>query len=616
MWGRPCKWLVKGIIHIFLSKMLNIKDKLNRGASIILRPLSQELPFVVINFVLLTAETWHIIARNSASLVRLQWPAIMDNLTGYLLIGFLLSYLMAAVVVHSPLRLRRALKSLFYGLTVCMFAVEVFLTLCFHTVLSPNLLMVVGETTPGETLEFWDTFGLTAEALFSYLIVLILVLLIVACERRWRPRLFSSRRVWLWGAALILLLLSGSVVSCRIFTVLYNCRVSSELEATQEFSEGDSGMDSFTRLLYSFHALSATANEINLAVATSATVPSSVVTASDSAVVVVVIGESYIKSHSQLYGYHHETTPRMQSERACGLLSVFTDVVSPYNTTSITLKNVLFCNRIARGEHWYESAYFPAVFKRGGYHVNFWNNQRTTSVTGGFSLDSLLYNPRLQAVSYDECNQRSFSYDMELVDDYLRRHGQCRSRELVVLHLMGQHVSPSQRYPHDNANEYFTADSVKRSDRSPSERSYIADYDNATRYNDRVLGRIFDYYRECNAVVIYFSDHGEEAYDFRHQMGRQNDKVKTPEILHAQNDIPFVVWCSPVYARLHPEVVSALRSSVNVPFTSDVLSHMLFHLAGLRSKYYNPDDDPLSPAFKRLKRVVYGTLDYDSICGH
>ena len=63
---------------------------------------------------------------------------------------------------------------------------------------------------------------------------------------------------------------------------------------------------------------------------------------------------------------------------------------------------------------------------------------------------------------------------------------------------------------------YFTADSIPEYStsglrRSRDERRIVADYDNAVRYNDRVVGEILDRCRTRDAVVVYLSDHGEDV---------------------------------------------------------------------------------------------------------
>ena len=61
----------------------------------------------------------------------------------------------------------------------------------------------------------------------------------------------------------------------------------------------------------------------------------------------------------------------------------------------------------------------------------------------------------------------------------------------------------------------------------------IADYDNATLYNDIVLSKIVDLFRQQEAIVIYLSDHGEDCYGKDAQMaGRltETEQIDIKEI--------------------------------------------------------------------------------------
>ena len=69
---------------------------------------------------------------------------------------------------------------------------------------------------------------------------------------------------------------------------------------------------------------------------------------------------------------------------------------------------------------------------------------------------------------------------------------------------MGQHVAYRNRFPAEAG--YFTADSIPEYStsglrRSRDERRIVADYDNAVRYNDRVVGEILDRCRTRDAVA-------------------------------------------------------------------------------------------------------------------
>ena len=101
----------------------------------------------------------------------------------------------------------------------------------------------------------------------------------------------------------------------------------------------------------------------------------------------------------------------------------------------------------------------------------------------------------------------------------------------------------------------------------------MAEYDNATRYNDHVLGMVFDAMRNTQAVVVYLPDHGEEIYDWRDQYGRSTTPEYTSAYMHSMNDIPLIVWASPlVLIARNPQVWHRLQGAVARPGMSDGLS--------------------------------------------
>lgn len=119
--------------------------------------------------------------------------------------------------------------------------------------------------------------------------------------------------------------------------------------------------------------------------------------------------------------------------------------------------------------------------------------------------------------------------------------------------MWGQHVNPKERFPESFA--YFTADSINRNELSIEERQYIADYDNAVIYNDYVVNSIIDLYKNEDAIVLYFSDHGDEANDYRIRQGRAFDFEEVgPMCFHYQLDVPMFVWVSDKYKVKHPDI--------------------------------------------------------------
>ena len=171
---------------------------------------------------------------------------------------------------------------------------------------------------------------------------------------------------------------------------------------------------------------------------------------------------------------------------------------------------------------------------------------------------------------------------------------------------MGQHFQYYCRYPHGGEFDYFTADSISNNATylTRAKRQLIADYDNATRYNDYVLNKIIDHYRDKTAILVYFSDHGDEVYDYQDMFGRNWDRQPSSLTLRYQYEVPFVVWYSECYGHKYSHIVNRLNKVAKVPLSLDNICHFLFHLGCVKSIYYNSKLDILSSDYKYPKRVV------------
>lgn len=174
---------------------------------------------------------------------------------------------------------------------------------------------------------------------------------------------------------------------------------------------------------------------------------------------------------------------------------------------------------------------------------------------------------------------------------------------------MGQHVKYEARYPDEEQNHHFTADDIRRPDLSAADRQVIADYDNATRYNDEVIDRLCSLYERRDAVLVYLSDHGDEVNDYRRHVGRSHQRPVTAGEAWTQYEIPMMIWCSDVYRENHPDLVERIAASVDKPFMSDDLPHLLYDLAGIESPAYHPERSVLNPNYTLPQRPLLQSPD-------
>lgn len=319
--------------------------------------------------------------------------------------------------------------------------------------------------------------------------------------------------------------------------------------------------------------------------------------------IIVIIGESFIRRHSQLYGYPLPTNPVLTQESEDGRLITFSDMMSTANFTSPSLRSMFGMNDSSAGEEWYEGVYFPLLLKQAGWSVYHYDNQ-TVNPDEDMGIGRFFYSPFNMANVYDGVADSLLTYD----GDYVKHINAALApkenpgKKLVIYHLMGQHFPASARFP--GAGK-FTADDIV-SDKpwmNPERRQEVADYDNATLYNDSVVGAIIDRWRDSPSVAIYLSDHGEDIWDLAPMEARNKQMPDDPEWIDRQYHIPFFVWMSDSFRELYPEISERIAGAKNRSGSLDNLGQMIVGICGISTPYYKPERDMTSPRFVPVKRV-------------
>lgn len=531
------------------------------------------------------------------------------HLFGNISICFLMAFILASIIEASG---RMWVKICCYSIAFFMYAFETFLMLNFETHISSTIFTLILETTDQESKEFLHSFLLSPGSLKTYFFLTCYISFTIIFEFLWNriitratTKSTISTAVGITIVPLICFGLFSSNIYLKIWNGIYTGRIdlpndpfSRTYSAIIEKKNDNQNIQKLVNVLENI-PLSSLKKEID-----------------DSLNIVLVIGESHIKHHSNIYGYPLQTTPFSQNEFEKGNLIPFYDVVTPANNTTTVLKNLLCCNNTSEGENWQDFPLFPAVFKKAGYNVVFWDNQLSLDVgtRGFFQVRNFLYNPKVLSYSFSFHNSNGFEYDHQLVDDFSGHFNLLKKHNLIIFHLKGQHIDAAQRFPHNKQFTRFTTDSIKRNDQylTQEKKQRIADYDNATYYNDWILGKICSMFKSSNTILLYLSDHGDEVYDYRDQFGREFGEF-TPEKLHCQFDVPFMIWFSDSYQSNHKETIEKLQCSTNHPFMTDKLCHLLFSLGSVETVFYKESCNILSDYYSCGKRIVNATHDYDRI---
>ena len=599
--------------RLFLSLIHGLRE----FGRVLIRPVTTEFPLFFISVLMLdgvsVVQNIHCNMVTPSEMFSACW--IFNRLS----LVCLYSYALACVACWAR---KWPVKALCYAVVLTLTTIDRFVQFNFMSHISPETIRLMAETNGRATSEFLHTFMSTAPSRQALVMTLPYLMLITVGEW-WRKRLatFLSGRIIKFLLIVFLLpLMCNGVCGLKVFATLAQVETTDDL--SRWLQKNMVYYDAISHCIYSFAGVEVAARDMRKAIASTRRGlehEQVTLTQSDSLHLVLVIGESHIKWHSSLYGYEHETNPLLKSEQKRGNLSIFDNVISPYNQTSSVLKNILCCNDIASGERWFQFPFLPAIFKRAGYRVTMCDNQREMFVGAVFSfaLNSFLYDPYIQEVSYDVVNTHSKPYDGDMVKELAQQWIDSSAPSFTIIHLQGQHHDARERFPADGRYRVFTADSVLRNEHyiTAEKRQKIADYDNAMRYNDEVLHAIYDLYRDKNAVVVYVADHGEEIFDFRDSMGRKLDERITSLYAKYQFEIPFMIWCSDRYRNTHANEMTAIAEASVRPFTSGRLCHLLLHLGHVSTRFYRAERDVLSPEYECGRRVINGHLDYDSIVG-
>lgn len=574
------------------------------------RPLFKEWPFILIFMVLIGYRAFKSLVSAFAGEERISL-AIHS-----LLVVFLIAYLFGCVVYKLK---KQWVKWMLILVAVLLFIIDIFLKAQFEMTMCPLVLSLIGETTVRESSEFFSEYILSKTGLITTICGLAFIPVFVLLERLNRN---NKQRTdgWLQGLVGIVLCLVCVMALYHVpkYFSFFAKHDFEKLELWENSTRYRYKLDTMSRLAFSVYTLKYVAIETQKAIKTSKmTGLADVHTKEDSLHVVLVIGEAYNKYHSGLYGYNLNTTPLLTEEKEKGNLFVFQDAVSTWHMTSYTLKNLFSTNSIADKESWVKGVFFPALYKKAGFSVYNWDNQRSYSRNSliTFSLEAFLFSKELCEASYTAVNDRCFDYDDDLIKDFEKHHFKQDGNNLYVFHLMGQHVDVQERFPHTDDFMKFKPNDIVRKEAwlNDKKKAEIAIYDNATLYNDFVIRHVIEMFRNKNAVMVYLSDHGMELYDFRDFSGRSGGAADLAQYLKYQYEVPMMVWCSDEYMRLHPQVVESISRSLNKKFMSDNLCQLLFHISDLQSEYYRPSRDILSDSYIESDRLLGIHVNYDAV---
>lgn len=538
---------------------------------------------------------------------------------------FLDVYAVCLVLSVFPQKLRFCVRALLYIILYGVALADVYCFDNFDSTINPSMLMLVGETNSDEASNFLSS-CLSPAVIFGkvgcVLLLAMLQALVAWLHHRIKnkPQFALDLSPWAGFVCLALLIWSGisSFHNKQATHKLMTGKNIGEVEHTLTEKDCANLYVPINRLAFSIYANKLAGQQITqlIEAAHKVTVDSCSFRSPN---IVLIIGESYGKHHSQQYGYFMETAPRQVALEKVRLLTKFTDVVSCWNLTSFVFKNVFSTHVIGEKGEWCDYPLFPEIFRKAGYHVTFITNEflpQAKEAVYDFSGGFFLNNPELSKLQFDSRNTQLHRFDDGLLEDYDKKlKAEQGEHNLTIFHLMGQHVNYKLRYK--KAQRHFWASSYedKRPDLTPKQRQVLSHYDNATLYNDSIVHQIVTRFSKQDAIVIYMPDHGEECYEENRGFICRNHSASIDwKLAHYEFEVPFWIYCSPKYIKAHPDIYQQIRSAKDKRYMTDALPHLLLYLAGISTPTYQDEHNILSPNYNEMRpRILKNTTDYDKL---
>ncbi|WP_025112438.1 phosphoethanolamine transferase CptA [Pseudomonas sp. H1h] len=304
---------------------------------------------------------------------------------------------------------------------------------------------------------------------------------------------------------------------------------------------------------------------------------------------VLVIGESTNRQRMSLYGYGRKTTPEL--DKLKDQLAVFDNVITPRPYTIEALQQVLTFADEEHPDLYLSTPSLVSMMKQAGYKT-FWITNQQTMTKRNTMLTTFSEQADEQVYLNNNRNQNAAQYDGDVIEPFNKALTDPAQRKLIVVHLLGTHMSYQYRYPpsFDQFQDRTGVPAGVRDDQVPTYNSY----DNAVLYNDFVVSSLIKDYAKSdpNGFLLYLSDHGEDVFDSagHSTLGRNENKPTAP-----MYTIPFMAWASPKWRENHNWNFAA---DLGRPYSSSHLIHTWADMAGLSFDELDRSKSLVSDSFK------------------
>lgn len=310
--------------------------------------------------------------------------------------------------------------------------------------------------------------------------------------------------------------------------------------------------------------------------------------------VVIVIGESVDRNNMGLYGYHRNTTPMLEKEE----LILARDVVSSHTHTIQSLLNSF----VIKQDDSSAVVSIIDIARSGGYKTFWISNQpmigKADTPVG--VLASLTDSLVVLNIGQEQC------YDEHVLPVLKSLTNISCSKKIIFVHLYGSHSPYHKRFPRTFSllNDSTLKPKLLLSD---FEREILNNYDTSIKYTDSLISEMIQILKGDSLNVnslLFFSDHGEEVYDFRHLFTHHAAKINPHTV-----EIPFIFWGNSKYKTFYKNEIKALSQNEEKPYILSLFPSTFLDITHLRHRTYTSEESMFSQDYRsQTARNIAGAI--------
>ena len=294
--------------------------------------------------------------------------------------------------------------------------------------------------------------------------------------------------------------------------------------------------------------------------------------------VVFIIGESLNKDHMSLYGYEKKTTPYLDSLKNVTNLITYNNVRSSAIGTVPAFRYMMSSLRESDSvEEWVKKDFLLDIIKSAGYNTMWISNQSSSGVH-----DNIVARFAELSDSIYWCGTKYMGPSKVDLDEVVLPPAKHRALDILnkpnftIIHLAGNHENFRSRY----SDKYSIFKEVDYIDCLENQRRTLSEYDNSVVYNDWIVSEIIKMYEDKESIVIYLSDHSLDIYDSSEDYAGHARPTDVKSVEAGQN-IPFIVYFSPLYESNFSNIVGRIRASTERQYYTDDVMYSILDLMNI-----------------------------------